>query len=69
MSSLIIGAIALAVIAAVLIRGEISHRGLRHDLEVAGIGIKTRDDRIADQQRLLRAVVELERKATEESKQ
>lgn len=45
-----------------LIRGEISHRGLKHDLEVAMIGIESRDIRIAEMERLLRAVKGFEAK-------
>lgn len=58
----ILALLATAVIAAVLIRGEISRHGLAHDLAVSTIGIEARDARITEQERLLRAMAGLERK-------
>lgn len=62
MTATIIGLLALAAIAAVLIRGEISHRSLTHDLAVSAIGIAARDARITEQERLLRAIAEFKQR-------
>lgn len=62
MTSLILGTIAAAVMLAVLVRGEISHRSLTHDLAVSAIGIAARDARLAEQERLLRAIAEFKQR-------
>lgn len=58
--TLYVGLAATAVLVAMLARGELVRRTQAHDLVVSSYGIAARDARIAEQERLLRAVTAFE---------